>query len=1054
MPRADRLETGMDMATGTDIAELGFDPGTFATALMAPEEFRSKDRLIWAGIDIGVASCGLCLVDALNHEIVLMASHLFKSPVVDKKKATAAPESLASVRRGARSVRRSIMREGRRKKAIRAVLADFGLIPSDAGGEWFSARRDERETVKLRAKALRYPLNPRELARVLYSFAGHRGYIDHGKSDKEDDAGKVKKAIAANHTALADGGCETFGQYLAGQPRSRNRAGDYSYTADIGMTVDEVRTIFARQRELGSEIATEALEERYIAELTWLTDTSGRDLSTYLKVGFCTYRGAPYRRGAMSTISFEMVRAHQTLCNTVILHADGSSSSIPGNTRIEIVRELFAVRKSVKPLKWSGLRRRLGLAGDDSFKGRPVEEEKRDCIALPAWSVLCSGLYDGHRDLLERLHDRIDDADAVCAALTFASSAASLAGRLAPLALTDDEVEAIADLPYSARLFSGYASASLEALQMLRGTFEDPCIINLKQAEKNSGLAQVRAMLAEERGESADGLLGAFSEYDPTCKNPIVLRATAQVRRMVNSAIRRYGLPDTIRVEVARDLKRSKHERKIVEESNKARLKLTEQAKKDIIEFLRLPDGHHVRGRDLAMVKLYREQGGKDPYTGAGIDFRRMLEERGYAEIDHILPISRTCDDSQANKVLCLTKSNRDKSNRSPYEWMASGEASAPDWGEFRGRMERWAKNCEPRRYARKKLANLTCENLAERAGDLIDRNLNDTRYMSTALAKWLRECLPFPRDNHEHVFCVAGGATALMRSVWGIGITGPDGKKNRDDDRHHAVDAAVIACCTPGIVKNVALVNEGHVRAGARQRLLSDSLPYPEFKEQVEAWIPCIVPTLALPRTVTGSVLKDTVYPYLGRDEAGKDLYLTVKKDKDGRIVERKANKATTMWKDGQGGCRKYDEMCALDCVFDASAGKRGRWTFDPVYCIDIPKRDPKIGTMRVFSKEKAIDMWDTVEVPEDAPRMTIRRGDVLVCDGKAARFHSYNVSNGAIFTFANRSRDPEQLQFTGPLSDVAFPTPSKWGSDIQIMQEDCLGLCWLSFLAERAAV
>lgn len=1041
----------MDKAPGTDIGELGFDPGTFATALMTLEEFRSKDRVIWAGLDIGVASTGLCLVDVLNHEIVLMASHLFKSPVVDKKKATAAPESLASVRRGARSVRRNIMREGRRKKAIRAALSDFGLIPADAGGEWFAARRDERTVVRLRSKALEYLLNSREFARVLYSFASHRGYIDHGKSDKDDDAGKVKKALAANHAALAEGGCKTFGQYLAGQPRSRNRAGDYSYTADIDMTVDEVRTIFARQRELGSEIATEALEERYIAELTWLTDTSKRDMSTYLKVGLCTYLGAPYRRGATSTISFEMVRAHQTLCNTVILHADGTSSTIPGNIRIEIVRELFAVKKSVKQLKWSGLRRRLGLAECDSFKGRPAEEEKRDCIALPAWSVLCTGLYEDHRDLLERLHDHIDDADAVCSALTYATSAASLAGRLAPLALTDDEVEAIVDLPYSARLFSGYASASLEALQMLRGTFEDPGVTSLRQAEVDSGLAQVRAVLAEERGVPEDGLLCAFSDYDMTCKNPVVLRATAQVRLMVNSAIRHYGLPDIIRVEVARDLKRSKHERQVVAESNRARRELKEQAKKDIVEFLGLPDGHHVRGRDLDMVMLYREQGGKDPYTGAGIDFRRMLEERGYAEIDHILPISRTCDDSQANKVLCLTKSNRDKSYRSPYEWMTSGEATAPDWDEFCGRMERWAKMCEPRRYARKKLANLTCENLSERAGDFIERNLNDTRYMSAALAKWLRECLPFPRDGNEHVFCVAGGATALMRGVWGVGITGPDGKKNRDDDRHHAVDAAVIACCTPGIVKSVALVNEGHVRADARQRLFRDSLPYPEFKEQVDAWIPCIVPTLTLPNTVTGSVLKDTVYPYLGRDEAGKDLYLTVKKDKDGRIVERKANKATTLWKDGRGGCRKYDEMCALDCVFDASAGKRGRWTFDPVYCIDIPKRDPEIGTMRVFSKEKAIDMWDTIEVPEDAPRMTIRRGDVLVCDGKAARFLSYDIATNTVRFFSQRLG--KQLQATGPLSAEAFPPPSKWGDDIGTMQEDCLGLCWLSFLAHRTA-
>lgn len=130
----------MDKTPGTDIGKLGFDPGTFATALMSSEEFRSKKRVIWAGIDMGVASTGLCLVDILNHEIVLMASHLFKSPVVDKKKATAAPESLASVRCQARSVRRNIMREGRRKKAIRAVLAEFGLIPADAGGEWFGAR--------------------------------------------------------------------------------------------------------------------------------------------------------------------------------------------------------------------------------------------------------------------------------------------------------------------------------------------------------------------------------------------------------------------------------------------------------------------------------------------------------------------------------------------------------------------------------------------------------------------------------------------------------------------------------------------------------------------------------------------------------------------------------------------------------------------------------------------------------------------------------------------------------------------------------------------------
>ena len=106
----------------------------------------------------------------------------------------------------------------------------------------------------------------------------------------------------------------------------------------------------------------------------------------------------------------------------------------------------------------------------------------------------------------------------------------------------------------------------------------------------------------------------------------------------------------------------------------------------------------------------------------------------------------------------------------------------------------------------------------------------------------------------------------------------------------------------------------------------------------------------------------------------------------------------------------------------------------------------------MRAFSKEKAIDLWDTVEVPEDALRMTIRRGDVLVCDGKAARFHGFNISDNTIKLFPQRVG--KQLQETGPLSDKAFPSPSKWGDGIRVMQEDCLGLCWLSFLAQRAAV
>lgn len=112
---------------------------------------------------------------------------------------------------------------------------------------------------------------------------------------------------------------------------------------------------------------------------------------------------------------------------------------------------------------------------------------------------------------------------------------------------------------------------------------------------------------------------------------------------MINSIIRHYGLPDVIRVEVAKDLKRSKHEKAVIAAANKANKEDNEQAKKDLIAFYGLPNDAHVSSIDFEKMRLYREQFGQDPYTGKGINLERMLNERDYVEIDHILPFSRSC---------------------------------------------------------------------------------------------------------------------------------------------------------------------------------------------------------------------------------------------------------------------------------------------------------------------------------------------------------------------------------------------------------------------------
>lgn len=81
------------MVEYSDPRIFGFDPKTVMTALMPYERFSSKTRRLILGIDMGIASVGVCLIDIRNHEIVLMASHIFKAPVEGKQKDISARQS-------------------------------------------------------------------------------------------------------------------------------------------------------------------------------------------------------------------------------------------------------------------------------------------------------------------------------------------------------------------------------------------------------------------------------------------------------------------------------------------------------------------------------------------------------------------------------------------------------------------------------------------------------------------------------------------------------------------------------------------------------------------------------------------------------------------------------------------------------------------------------------------------------------------------------------------------------------------------------------------------
>ena len=90
-----------------------------------------------------------------------------------------------------------------------------------------------------------------------------------------------------------------------------------------------------------------------------------------------------------------------------------------------------------------------------------------------------------------------------------------------------------------------------------------------------------------------------------------------------------------------------------------------------------------------------------------------------------------------------------------------------------------------------------------EEASGFKDRNLNDTRYICKFFKNYVEEHLQWaPRaDGNANKRCVVvnGQLTAFLRARWGLS------KVRSESDRHHALDAAVVAACSHAMVKALA---------------------------------------------------------------------------------------------------------------------------------------------------------------------------------------------------------------------------------------------------------
>ena len=292
--------------------------------------------------------------------------------------------------------------------------------------------------------------------------------------------------------------------------------------------------------------------------------------------------------------------------------------------------------------------------------------------------------------------------------------------------------------------------------------------------------------------------------------------------------------------------------------------KARENAKRKILDKLGI---ENARPGDILKVLLAEECNWECPYTGKTICMETLLGPHPQFDIEHIIPFSRSLDNSFINKTLCDIEENRDvKQNRTPYEAYASNESK---WHEISSRVKRFrgsAAHAKLRKFQQKELDE-----------DFAARMLQDTRYMSRLATEYLGLLYggPIDADGCRRVQVSTGRMTAYLRDEWGLNAIladGDDDEKNRADHRHHAVDAIVIALTDAGTVellsRSAAIAEErGH-------RLFAPvEKPWPSFLDDVRRSVDAINISYRVNRRVSGALHEETNYskPHQGQDEKGK---------------------------------------------------------------------------------------------------------------------------------------------------------------------------------------
>jgi CRISPR-associated endonuclease Csn1 len=189
-------------------------------------------------------------------------------------------------------------------------------------------------------------------------------------------------------------------------------------------------------------------------------------------------------------------------------------------------------------------------------------------------------------------------------------------------------------------------------------------------------------------------------------------------------------------------------------------------------------------------------------FCGVSMRDQDVKDGRLDLQIEHAIPLSRGGPKGLSNVVLCHAGCNQNKGSMTPYEWISNGKAGrAQDWSAFSSRVRAIFKG----KAFKSKIENLLVTDMKGRDSAFKERDLNDTRWISKFVIAGLKHL--GTDDQPIEVIPVNAGLIGTLRYAWGLDAwkrEPTDRKKRRLDDRHHALDAAIVACVDRALIQRL----------------------------------------------------------------------------------------------------------------------------------------------------------------------------------------------------------------------------------------------------------